>query len=190
MVAGKAQPAPATRPVSAPVRRTNGIVQMTCADKAGVTNKKYWDLAAKEWDGIQDTIVTDSYGVIRRALARHMRASDVCIDFGCGGGRYLQFLRRHCRQVIGLDISDALIELAKREVTLHRLTNVELRVEDLGSNGVVARVGPTLPTCTFAVCTNVLLSPEPTTRRNILELIADRLAPGGKLGLAPATEAS
>ena len=35
--------------------------------------------------------------------------------------------------------------------------------------------------CTAAICTNVLLSPEPQTRANILNLIADRLRPGGKL---------
>ena len=34
------------------------------------------------------------------------------IDFGCGDGTQTQFLREHFEQVIGLDISEAALELA------------------------------------------------------------------------------
>ena len=156
---------------------------MTSVDeKPGFTNPRYWEKAAESWMDIQDTFETDENGVIRRALMRYLTCDDITIDFGCGGGRYLPFLSKSCRFVLGLDISAALIALAQKDIVRRqRLRNVELRVADCGTNSVLATLAPTLPPCTAAICTNVLLSPEPQTRANILNLIADRLRPGGKL---------
>lgn len=167
-----------------PPSRRRGILQMT-DETPGVTSKRYWDKAAEDWEDIQDTFRCDSFKVIPRTFAKYRSsaAAGVCIDFGCGGGRYLAFLASQFQRVLGLDISDALIALAQKEVAHRRLKNVELRVADLGRNGVVEGLGPTLPRCTAAVCTNVLLSPEPSTRSNILRLVADRLDVGGLLFL-------
>lgn len=39
---------------------------------------------------------------------------DTALDFGCGAGRLLRFTSWHFRQVIGIDISKGMIELAKK----------------------------------------------------------------------------
>ena len=165
----------AERPRSAPRARRRVLQMTTVSEAPGVTNPKYWEKAAEDWEDIQDTFTTDLWGTIRRTMARHLTNGsypDMCIDFGCGGGRYLRFLAKHCRKVLGIDIADGLIRMARREVAFHRLTNVDLRVADIGCNGVLESLGPTLPRCSVAVCTNVLLSPEPMTRHNILRLMA------------------
>jgi 2-polyprenyl-3-methyl-5-hydroxy-6-metoxy-1,4-benzoquinol methylase len=61
--------------------------------------------AARCWDEIQDTLETDEKGVIAATIATHLKSSDLAIDFGCGGGRYLCTLARNCTSVIGIDIS-------------------------------------------------------------------------------------
>ena len=152
-----------------------------CNATPGYTNPQYWEQAAKSWEDIQDTFVTDEQMIIRRTLSRHLNLNDHVIDFGCGGGRYLQYLSGRCRRVLGLDISESLIDLAIELVRKKKLLNVELKVADIGFNGVVEKLGPALPVCTAAICTNVLLSPEPRTRANIMALMANRLRPGGKL---------
>jgi ubiquinone/menaquinone biosynthesis C-methylase UbiE len=53
-------------------------------------------------------------------------ASDAdCLDLGCGTGRLIPALGRRMRSVVGLDISSAMIEAARRRCAA--LQNVEIR---------------------------------------------------------------
>ena len=103
----------------------------------------------------------------------------MAIDFGCGGGRYLAELARRCTSVVGLDISRRLLEIARRVVDRETLGNVRLRCADLGNADTFAKLA--LPVADFAVCANVLISPEPVCRQNILRAISATLRPGGRL---------
>ena len=173
---------PSNRPSSAPaVPRLRRVLQMASADEAaGVTNAKYWDEAARVWDEVQDTFATDKSGVIKKLLGDHCSVNDAVIDFGCGGGRYLAFLSPRTRTILGLDISQALLDIAQEEIVRpRRLKNITLRQADIGANGSLERLQ--LPPCDLAICTNVLISPEPKTRSNMLDLIANSLRPGGRL---------
>ena len=180
---------PKTRPKSATplttivVRNTRCIQQMVSLTEApGVSNVRYWDAAATAWEDIQDTFICDTSGVIKKALNAHIGKSDQLIDFGCGGGRYLKFVSPRCRHVLGLDISAALLDLARKDVVEnHKLQNVDLQVADLGANGSVKRLG--LPACDVGLCMNVLLSPEATTISNIMAVMGASVRPGGKLVL-------
>lgn len=173
---------PSNRPSSAPaVPRLRRVLQMASADEAaGVTNAKYWDEAARVWDEVQDTFATDKSGVIKKLLGDHCSVNDAVIDFGCGGGRYLAFLSPRTRTILGLDISQALLDIAQEEIVRpRRLKNITLKQADIGANGSLERLQ--LPPCDLAICTNVLISPEPKTRSNMLDLIANSLRPGGRL---------
>ena len=129
----------------------------TASEAAGVTNAKYWDKAAEDWDDFQDTFATDDSGVIKRALCVHCNRQDECIDFGCGGGRYLAFLATRVRTILGLDVSQALLDIAEKDVVRRRkLSNVTLRCADLGANGAIPKLK--LPPCDLAICANVSLS--------------------------------
>eukprot|EP00966_Prymnesium_polylepis_P228644 5291321-Prymnesium_polylepis.2 len=150
-------------------------------DLPGVTSVEYWDDAARCWDEIHDTLVTDEKGVIEAALEAHLQQTDVAIDFGCGGGRYLAALSRRCASVVGIDISRRLLEIARRVVEKELLTNVRLRCADLGNADTFAKLA--LPTADVVVCANVLISPDPITRQNMIAAIAATLRPGGRLCL-------
>ena len=166
-----------------PAPRLRRVLQMATANEAaGVTNAKYWDKAAEDWDDFQDTFATDDSGVIKRALSVHCNRFDECIDFGCGGGRYLAFLASRVRTILGLDVSQALLDIAQKDIVSRaKLANVILRCADLGANGSVTRLN--LPRCDLAICANVIISPEPTTRGNILRLMATSVRDGGTLFL-------
>ena len=155
---------------------------VSLTEAPGVSNVRYWDAAATAWEDIQDTFICDTSGVIKKALNAHIGKSDELIDFGCGGGRYLKFVSPRCRHVLGLDISAALLDLARKDVVEnHKLQNVDLQVADLGANGSVKRLG--LPACDVGMCMNVLLSPEFTTISNIMAVMGASVRPGGKLVL-------
>ena len=106
------RPSTATRPSTAPVPDRQRRPMQMCNATPGYTNPQYWEQAAKSWEDIPDTFVTDEQMIIRRTLSRHLNLNDHVIDFGCGGGRYLQYLSGRCRRVLGLDISESLIDLA------------------------------------------------------------------------------
>ena len=169
---------PERRPV--PRMRSN-VLQMTTATEApGVTNKRYWDEAAEEWDEFQDTFATDLWGTIKRSLGAQCHVADECIDFGCGGGRYLAFLAPRVRHILGLDVSQKLLDIAHNDVVSRRgLRNVTLQQADLGTPSAAESLD--LPPCDLAICANVLISPEPSTVRNILYLMARSVRCGGRL---------
>jgi predicted O-methyltransferase YrrM len=62
-----------------------------------------------------------------------IREGDRCVDVGCGGGNVTRELARRVGDqgsVIGLDLDDALLELAAAELTAAGITNVEFRCHD------------------------------------------------------------
>lgn len=104
----------------------------------------------KQWDSYWQTVRETGKGgevlwdnVPERAAAedlirfkRHVDDNLPLLDFGCGNGRQTRFLARHFKKVIGVDISPAAVELAKKETT--RETNIEYRVLN-GTDASAAR---------------------------------------------------
>lgn len=95
----------------------------------------------------------------------------LAIDFACGTGRVLQFLAARTPEVIGVDISAAMLEVARGHCPGARLVE-----------GDVTR-DPGLVTETADVVTafRFLLNAEPPLRSAALDWMRDRLAPGGAL---------
>ena len=52
------------------------------------------------------------------------------MDFGCGVGRCAIPLAKHCQEVVGVDVSDSMLEEARRECEARSLTNVTLVKSD------------------------------------------------------------
>jgi SAM-dependent methyltransferase len=153
------------------------------------TSQEYWDRCATDWNGeIQNTMSEDMDGVLVSTLEEHLQAGDKCIDFGCGVGLYLPELAQRCKRVIGIDISRKCVEVARKRCLDEGHMNVTLRKGDL-ANIDLRKKG--IPDCDMAVCANVLISPEPTTRMSILKNIHTNLRPGGRLMLlVPAVESA
>ena len=60
--------------------------------------------------------------LVKHLSGRYDLSGKRVLDIGCGNGRQTRFLARHFQKVVGVDISAAAVELARRETT--RETNV------------------------------------------------------------------
>jgi SAM-dependent methyltransferase len=63
-------------------------------------------------------------------LFGHECAFNRALDFGCGVGRLILPLARHAKEVIGVDISDSMLEEARRNCQRHNRTNISLVKSD------------------------------------------------------------
>merc|ERR1719162_1365116 len=109
------------------------------------------------------------------------------IDFGCGVGKYIPALAKRCAQVTGIDISRKLIEVARNDCKGQGIENVAFKTGDL-ANVDLRKKG--VAECNFAVCANVLISPEPYTRLSILRNLHQHLQMGGLIMLVVPAVAS
>ena len=167
-------------------------IQMDALNCPNHTSTEYWDNWAGNWTGeIISSIDDDLNGVILRAICKYCvrGPSTLTLDFGCGVGLYLPALAEASEAVLGLDISRKLIALARQSCEKHGITNVRLKRADLATcdTGKMNMVN----IATFAVCANVLISPEPVTRRSILNNLSAAIKPGGYLLLVvPASKSA
>lgn len=76
------------------------------------------------WDNAAELAAA---GDLRR-FQDHMSPDLPILDLGCGNGRQSRFLAHHFKKVIGVDVSSAAVELARRETVEE--TNVDYRVLD------------------------------------------------------------
>ena len=169
--------------------------------------KGVWDSVASNYDVVLDNLQGDLYGVLTARLTevcdgvRRDRAESegqggtaaaavVAVDFGCGAGKWLGALAARCDHVVGIDISADLLQLASAACSAASLNDTLLVQRDLGerwplvisgsagSAGAAMRVeGGVWPRADVAVCANVVMSPDPLTRRFQLENLAACLRP-------------
>ena len=104
-------------------------------------------------------------------LLEGRRAAHVAIDFACGTGRVLEYLAGRAREVIGIDISPAMLEVARRRCPGARLVEGDITVDP----GLVTESADIVTAFRF------LLNAEPPLRAAALEWMRDHLAPGGVL---------
>jgi len=55
-------------------------------------------------------------------LSQYVRSGDIVLDLGCGNGRLLKVLKKHKIKYFGLDISEKLIEIAKKQYPQYNFT--------------------------------------------------------------------
>jgi SAM-dependent methyltransferase len=108
--------------------------------------------------------------ILDELLAQRPRP-DTAIDFACGTGRVLGFLAQRARRVIGVDISAAMIEVARQRCPQARLVHGDVTV----TPGLLTESADVVTAFRF------LLNAEPPLRASALEWMRDRLAPGGAL---------
>jgi ubiquinone/menaquinone biosynthesis C-methylase UbiE/DNA-binding transcriptional ArsR family regulator len=114
-------------PVLARDRRKLDDVQAERADAA----QAYFAEHAEHWDQIRSLYVSDTHveaEIVRAAGSGRFRR---LVDLGAGTGRMLTLLAPHADQALGLDLSQQMLNIARRNAVEAGLAHVELRHGDI-----------------------------------------------------------
>ena len=104
---------------------------------------------------------------------KHLKASDVVLDFGCAIGSFAFAFASHVQEIQGIDISPKMIEAAKRNAAARQIENAQF------FQGTI--FDERLKSGSFSVilALNVLHFPEDTAQ--VMRRINELLEPGGLL---------
>ena len=106
--------------------RLDGVL----AERASAAQSYFADNAAR-WDEIRSLYVSDADvedAIVRVSGDRRIRR---LVDLGSGTGRMLTLLGPRAGQAVGLDLSQQMLNIARRNTTEAGLANVELRHGDI-----------------------------------------------------------
>ncbi len=98
-------------------------------------DETFWDTRSKRYD---DSVQKHGSGYdnsITSTLSL-LTESDVVLDFGCASGEYSLDLALHVQQVHGIDLSEAMIELAKQKARVRQVNNVSFNQVDVFDPGL------------------------------------------------------
>ncbi len=132
--------------------------------------RQFFNAIAEDWDALNSEILGE-FSLPEAVLTMAPPNSAVGVDLGCGTGEVLEELRKVCTQIIGVDGSPRMLDLARRR--LGDEAGLSLRIGEL--DHLPLRDGE----ADFA-CINLVLHhlSDPVTA---LEEIARVLCPGGLL---------
>jgi len=134
-----------------------------------MNEEKHWNQIASTYNAeIFDVFHSDTRRVLAAYFEKHTNLDHTAIDFGCGNGKAFSYLAPRFKKVLGLDISQKLLNQAK----LLPYKNVVLQQADLTKT---IRV----PKANFIFCCNVAILPEVETNLAIIKNIGKTLKPGG-----------
>lgn len=133
-----------------------------------------YDRHAVWYDGIYDAVGHDAVAevdTIRTLLDERGVASRSLLDVACGTGRHAEAFRHHVPEVAGVDLSDAMLEVARQRLPGCELVRADFRSFDLGRTFDVV-------TCLFSAIGHVADEDE---LRQAVAAMAAHVAPGGLL---------
>lgn len=129
------------------------------------------DLAFIHDTGFADFAITAAPGILQ-CLCQHQIHQGLIVDLGCGSGIWAEQLHRAGYQVLGVDISPAMIDLAR-----NRVPEADFRVDSLFQAEIPTCVAVT----SMGECINYLFDPENTKHQitQLFQRIYQALTPGG-----------
>jgi len=134
-----------------------------------MNEEKHWDYIAPTYNQeIFDVFQSDTKKVLVKYFKKHTNPKHEAIDFGCGNGKAFFYLAPRFKHVLGLDISQKLLNQAKALP----YTNVSLKQADLTKSLRISKTD-------FIFCCNVAILPEVETNISIIKNIQKTLKPGG-----------
>jgi len=89
---------------------------------------RFFDQLAEDWERMRREALGD-FPLADEVLARLPGRCDVAVDLGCGPGELLERMRSFCDRAIGVDYSQAMLDLARKR--LGEDEAVSLRLGDL-----------------------------------------------------------
>jgi len=85
-------------------------MKQSIAKKILKENKKIYEILAEDFSRTRD----QNWPEIEK-LTKYVRKGDKILDLGCGNGRLYKILKNKKVEYTGIDISEKLIEIAKKE---------------------------------------------------------------------------
>jgi SAM-dependent methyltransferase len=146
-----------------------------------MNEKIVWEKIGNNYaNEIFSVLHSDKKGIVKKHISKHIGKNKLAIDFGCGIGYALPFLAPNFKHVIGIDISQKLLDQAAKL----KLQNVTLKNGDLTKK-------QKLPKADFAYCCNVAICDDNKKNYKILNTVVEGLKKGGSAVIVvPSYEAS
>jgi len=94
----------------------------------------FWDSSAGNYDKTEERFET-IHRKSRENARRHLKGSDIILDYGCGTGTTACELSNEVKQVQAIDISSKMIELAKGKAEAANIQNVTFAQGDIFDDG-------------------------------------------------------
>lgn len=135
-----------------------------------MNEEKHWNAIGKSYDGeIFDVFKSNKDSKLQRYFKKHQNKKHEAIDFGCGTGKAFEYIAPFFKEVLAIDISQNLLDIAKtsgyKNITYKRgdLTKVDLK----------------LTPADFAFCCNVAILSNTTGNLAIIRNIEKSLRKNG-----------
>ena len=84
-------------------------------------SEKTWDTIAKSFDQTRRKPWNECLDFIEK-----LPKESIVADIGCGNGRHLIPCAKHCKKVIGIDLSKELLDIVKEKLDFEKIKNVTL----------------------------------------------------------------
>ncbi|WP_120502507.1 class I SAM-dependent methyltransferase [Roseovarius sp. EL26] len=97
-------------------------------------SQKSWDKSANNYDRTEERFERIHH-VSREWAKRHLKNSDVVLDYGCGTGTTACDLASHVTEILGIDISERMIELSKVKAAQKGVDNISFSQADIFDEG-------------------------------------------------------
>jgi 2-polyprenyl-3-methyl-5-hydroxy-6-metoxy-1,4-benzoquinol methylase len=85
--------------------------------------EKFWGKAAKNYDTTEERFA-HIHSKARDKTTEHLKSTDVVLDYGCGTGTKSCELANFVGEILAIDISGEMIELAEAEGSANAIENV------------------------------------------------------------------
>jgi 2-polyprenyl-3-methyl-5-hydroxy-6-metoxy-1,4-benzoquinol methylase len=96
--------------------------------------KEFWDKSAENYDRTEERF-EHIHQTSRECAKRHLKVSDVVLDYGCGTGTTACELANLVAEIQGIDISGRMIELSKEKAAVYGVENVNFAQADIFDEG-------------------------------------------------------
>ncbi len=135
-----------------------------------MSDKVIWDTVAPVYETeVFDVYKSDKKGILKKMVLSHADKTGLAIDFGCGLGKALPMLSPLFKEIVAVDVSQNLLDIAKKK----GFKNVRLEQADLAEKKVQ------LPKAEFVLCVNVSISADNVRNYQMLKNALSALKPGG-----------
>lgn len=93
-------------------------------------SEKFWDQSADNYDKTEEKFEY-IHSRTRENTKKHLKSSDVVLDYGCGTGTTACELSSLVREIHAIDISSRMIEIAQGKAVAKNVTNVDFEQGDI-----------------------------------------------------------